>query len=753
MKNIFPILFCTTFFCVFGLASKSQCAWQAVGPDDFAQAYYTPAEFGSIVIDSYGTPYFASADGKAIVRKFDGKGWITVGAPNFSVSYILNTKLAFSPTGILYIGYNDAGLPGNNVVVKKFDGVNWVSVGSPSQSLGPGYFSSIAFDKGGLPCIAMQDSANGQRISVLRFNGTTWTYLETPRFTPQKAGIASLAFDQSGTAFVAFEDSLGVLVMKYTGTNWVNVGPLVNTSIGNWIDLAIDGNGIPYVSFCDSGVYGKLMKYNGTKWEQQGGSFLNTGLQSCSMAIDKFNVPYVTFSDLANNDHVTVQKYMNGWVTVGKPGCSTFASAGTAMALDPITGKPWFVYFDKNYFEYPYVMSFDGTAWKTEGPIGIDNGETGPPSLAIDTSNIPYIAFADYENKKHISVFKFMDTAWVNVGPAHFIAQHAGFDKVDLKIDQHNTPFIAFTDSAPGAKVTVMKYTDTNWVNVGNKAFSSNSAESISLAVDKNSTPYVSFSSSWPDNHPSVMKFDGSTWIHVGNPGFMPCNSYITNIVVDESGTPYVSFCDSTKGQRISVMKFNGTAWVYVGQPGISNSPLYFPNTTVFYFSMAVSKTGILYLAYPDSTLGYKETVKSFDGSNWNLVGAQGFTPTRAYESNMTLDNLDNPVVVYSDNRLHVMAFDGSNWFTLGNVLNPAQANNPVIAINKKGVPYVGYRNYEAFVRRSDCNTTGITELPTMKSSISVYPNPSSSLFTLDLGASNFQEEAENFSCLTPMVN
>jgi hypothetical protein len=61
-------------------------------------------------------------------------------------------------------------------------------------------------------------------------------------------------------------------------------------------------------------------------------------------------------------------------------------------------------------------------------------------------------------------------------------------------------------------------------------------------------------------------------WIPVGNPYFSSGGAAYTAMAIDgSSGTPYVVYQDSSLGKKITVKKFDGTNWVIVGAPGFSD--------------------------------------------------------------------------------------------------------------------------------------------------------------------------------------
>ncbi len=146
----------------------------------------------------------------------------------------------------------------------------------------------------------------------------------------------------------------------------------------NYVSMAIDGNGKPYVAYVDvANASNAMVKYfDGSAWTTAGGGALSTaGSRFTCIAIDKNNVPYVAYQDWANNYRITVKKLGSStWSVVGSPGITT-GTGGTAIDI----------------------------------------------SIAIDTSGTPYISFSDNAQNGNATVMKFNTSSWAVVGTAGFL--------------------------------------------------------------------------------------------------------------------------------------------------------------------------------------------------------------------------------------------------------------------------------------------------------------------------------------------
>jgi hypothetical protein len=726
MNTRYPFSILFIILCIAFLNAKAQCNWQPLGADDYATAYYDAiGDEISMAIDANGSPYFVGWLGT--VRKFNGTGWETVGASNLAPAGLQSPCLAINKTGSMYFAFQDFSKKGKAEVLK-FNGTSWAPVSSQPASPGSAYYVSLAFNSGGLPCLAYSDSLHGGKASVVQFNGSTWMNIGQTGFSKGRANYTSIAFDPAGNPWVAFSDSTSgggnVSVMKFTGSTWVYVGQQgFSLNVGLRPHLAIDLAGQAYVAYNDAAQGLTLMKFNGSAWIQLGAGFPADFMTTFGFCLDKNGTPYVAFSDVGKKDLVTVFEYTgNTWSNVGPATFTKLKSAANAIAVDP-NGNPWIIYSDGSYSSKPYALKYDGVAWQTEGPTGLDvAAEYASPSLAIDANNVPYLAVSNSLNKSKGSVIKYQGSSWVNVGLPGFTP---GGVSMNLKLDKNNIPYVAFADSASGYQVSVMNYTGNAWNYVGQAHFLPHVNNSPPLALDAAGKPYI-LALNGAGNTLTVMSFDGTAWNNVGNPGFVTPYQYgYQSLALDSAGVPYVAFQDNVSPFPISVMKFNGVSWVYLGG-NVSDSVGRYPTITF-------SPTGAPYVSFMDT--GGRATVKTFDGTNWNTIGPRCFSSSAASWLTLSLDQNGNPFVAYEDLHYsisHIMAFNNQSWVNIGMNISPGRFENPSLAFDHSGIPYVAYTNTEAFVRQYSCLGAGVTELTQPANRMSIYPNPSEEQFTVE---------------------
>jgi hypothetical protein len=179
---------------------------------------------------------------------------------------------------------------------------------------------AIAIDASGNVYVAYTDVPNGQKATVMKYpaGGGSWTAVGTAGFSAGDAQHLSIALDTGGTPYVVYTDwnyAGKATVMKYPAASagWVNVGSMGFTdSLVDFISLAIDKSGTPYIAFNDFGYnqQATVMKYNSSNWTVVGNPGFSAGPTAfTSIAIDPSGAPYVAYEDIVNDQKVTVMKY------------------------------------------------------------------------------------------------------------------------------------------------------------------------------------------------------------------------------------------------------------------------------------------------------------------------------------------------------------------------------------------------------------------------------------------------------------
>jgi len=200
---------------------------------------------------------------------------------------------------------------------------------------------------------------------------------------------------------------------------------------------------------------------------------------------------------------------------------------------------------------------------------------------------------------------------------------------------------------------------------------------------------YLSYNSS--AYHGMVKKLNGSSWETVGSGSVFELNTYFRfDLEIASDGTLFIAYNDETTGERkMSVSKFNGSDWELVGAQGFSAGEIQFPQ-------LAFDSIDDPYVVYRDFANGHNATVQKFNGSDWELIGEAGFTEAGAWCTSIILDQNDIPYVAYQDwsngQKISVDRFVGGQWETVGTPgfsVGEAWTTNMEIDVNN--IPYVIY--------------------------------------------------------------
>ena len=160
----------------------------------------------------------------------------------------------------------------------------------------------------------------------------------------------------------------------------------------------------------------------------------------------------------------------------------------------------------------------------------------------------------------------------------------------------------------------------------GNEAFTGVFSGAVLVVNPKDNLPYVAYGARGVDNKMSVAKYEDGAWKQVGSALFSPVvNGSHYDFDIANDGTPYVAFGDkdiaSTKADgktdtdySLSVMKFDGSAWNNVGAQGFFKSQ-------ATYVGMACLDNGLVASlvnnhassAIPRRSMG----IATWDGSAW----------------------------------------------------------------------------------------------------------------------------------------
>ncbi|WP_036841644.1 Ig-like domain-containing protein [Polaribacter sp. Hel_I_88] len=419
--------------------------WQTVGVAGFSDGV---SQLLNLEIGSDETPFVAFRDdansSKASVMQFDGINWEYVGMKGFTINTVTHLTLKLDNNNVPYVAYLDGITNKGNVL--KFDGQNWVNVGIPNFSDGGASYFKMEFDNDNNPYVVFSDLAPAnQGLTVMKFNGNNWEVLGVKAFTTDNVSHIDFKIDSSNIPIVSFPDhgvSDRISVMKYNGANWEFVGN-AGFSSGQVLNtaLALDNNDKPYVIFRDYSNLEKatIMSFDGVNWNNIGSPSPNGFVGFVDIIIDNDNNPIISFCDLCSsfdaslrsNSKSSVMKYNNNeWKFLGDQTFSNNQTSWQKLSLSP-NNKLFFAFTEtingskptvKIFNENPTAtnVTFSGTLETgqeltatyaySDSDNDAENGSTfqwfrsddinGTNKIAIpNATNAAYILTSDDENK------------------------------------------------------------------------------------------------------------------------------------------------------------------------------------------------------------------------------------------------------------------------------------------------------------------------------------------------------------------
>jgi len=284
-----------------------------------------------------------------------------------------------------------------------------------------------------------------------------------------------------------------------------------------------------------------------------------------------------------------------------------------------------------------------------------------------------------------------------------------------LALDATGVPYVAFSDETQGNKLSVMKFEKGAWVSAGSPGLSSGTSLMPSLALTNAGVVTVAF---WDSGYggavlPLVKKFERGAWVSVDQLGtlrrkdwrlalekgeiLVPDHSGRNGtqaLVLNASGQPYMVMnrLEKTTGSKLVVAKFEGGDWVPESSLDISPEGRTLPS------SMTFDADGGVWVAFTDPEHDYKLSVKRRKGNTWVSIGQLGFTPDKAGFPSLKISSAGVPFVAFQDveknGTFSVMKFEKGAWVYVGEAGFSSGGILPSLAISKEGVPFLAYMEY-----------------------------------------------------------
>jgi hypothetical protein len=235
------------------------------------------------------------------------------------------------------------------------------------------------------------------------------------------------------------------------------------------------------------------------------------------------------------------------------------ASGGVPSLVIDSTGAPIVAFSESNSVSHEVRIvtwveaSKRWSALTTDHPVGL------MPSLAIDKSNRLYLAYVD-SGKLFVKSWTSGSASWSDVGPTIEPVSGSIYDPL-LRVGPTGTVYVGYRESSPSIfpNVRIQQLDAGAWKPLGT-AFGGPSAAVLHqplLAIDGNGTPFlaVQFAKGFPTGSSysmQVFQWDAgnSTWAPLGDAFSLLTQSggeiYSSNLAIDGEGAPVLAYNDST---------------------------------------------------------------------------------------------------------------------------------------------------------------------------------------------------------------
>lgn len=237
----------------------------------------------------------------------------------------------------------------------------------------------------------------------------------------------------------------------------------------------------------------------------------------------------------------------------------------------------------------------------------------GHIAIAVDSNNLPHIAYMAYENGNYHNP---IDVMYASFNGSEWSTQvvKQGKGTIDLALDSNNNPHIIFNDYPIGASLMYAEWNENNWT------FQKvdNNGRSGSLKLDSENNPHIAYNG--PNNDLKYATLTGSNWnIQTVDSSRYELLEYQTSLCFDKNDTPHIlySFSTGQTSNSISTIKY-----AYL-QPNGWNIQTVASNVDMGYGNLALDPAGNPHFTYskghPQSTSNHVTiTHRFFNGSVWD---------------------------------------------------------------------------------------------------------------------------------------
>lgn len=334
----------------------------------------------------------------------------------------------------------------------------------------------------------------------------------------------------------------------------------------------------------------------------------------------------LNWQDIAQRVAKDTSDLQKGWSSTA---IDTSGNKGmyTSIALDT-TNKPYITYHDESNGDLRYVR-WTGSSWSA---TTVDStGDTGEfTSLVLDTNNYPHISYYDRTNG-NLRYAKWDGSTWsrVTVDSTGDVGKWTS-----LALDTNNNPAISYYDGTNG----YLKYAKSNgtaW-DIQTVDTAGVVGEYTSLALDSTGNSHISYY----DSSMGALKYavwNGTAWTIETVDSTDDTGQY-TSLALDTLNRPHISYFDATNN-NLKYSKWVGSSWLIdmVDSLGDVGS----------WTSLILDSSNHPYISYYDSA-NFDVKLANHTGPTWEINTIHTFPKDGQYTS-ITLDSTNKPHFAYYD--------------------------------------------------------------------------------------------------------
>ncbi len=314
-----------------------------------------------------------------------------------------HATMVFDAAGALHVLYAD-GKNGGKAVLKRWDGAQWTTVGADGFSEGSASSASLVTDNAGkmYACYIENSATQTNKVRVMSWDGSAWKNVGQTLF-PSLLSVPPVLSVQGGNLYAAFVSAPAVgKVMRYDGSAWSEF--FVSAPERRVRSISAAGEHVAYIWDTTLGITQfDVLKRNGNNW-----SNLNfpkaIGPTSFSAGLNASGNLYIACEGKSPARVASVLTYNNGWANIGAQNFTTGIAANPQIVQSADSVNTMYMtYKDGN--DKGMVMYYDKKQWNNFAER-INTGTITHISVAVHPgTHTPYVVYTGADGKVTVSKF------------------------------------------------------------------------------------------------------------------------------------------------------------------------------------------------------------------------------------------------------------------------------------------------------------------------------------------------------------